>query len=195
MCRGVGLVSDASCVLVVSSASETGVARAATAAPAVAAGGAALGGTLRAAAGHRPPSLSDRVAAVVQVVVAGLHGEQRLQVLCTYIDYDSINNEQDYTKNSQQLTRRFSPLSLLMQIISLFHLCFKISKTRINYNIILSSTYQEVGLLVGERARVLLQLLLALAQLLRQMVLLGQLVLYHGIYDFFMFRANKKNVK
>jgi hypothetical protein len=37
--------------------------------------------------------------------------------------------------------------------------------------------YQEVGLLVGERTRVLLELLLALAQLLRQVVLLRQLVL------------------
>ncbi len=44
-----------------------------------------------------------------------------------------------------------------------------------------SFSYQEVGLLVSEGARVLLQFLLSLAQLLGEVVLLRQLVLFDQV--------------
>jgi hypothetical protein len=127
---------------------QTGASTAAATATPAPGRAAALGGAGRAAVGHGANLGGAAGTMPLHVGQAGLQRQQRLQVL------------------------QRAPKTCTRLVYAVIH---HIAATRTNC--VMQVAYQEVGLLVGQRAGVLLQLLLALAQLLRQVVLLRQLVL------------------
>jgi hypothetical protein len=127
---------------------QTGASTAAATATPAPGRAAALSGAGRAAVGHGANLGGAAGTKPLHVGQAGLQRQQRLQVL------------------------QRAPKTCTRLVYAVIH---HIAATRTNC--MMQVAYQEVGLLVGQSAGVLLQLLLALAQLLRQVVLLRQLVL------------------